>query len=454
MKIVMCTKEAAGKRAEASRAALSFGFVDEQEEFLSHGVVLCTQEQYEDYLMHYRRGGEKKGVRRWQNEDGSLTPEGYKHYADMYGWGKKLKKAEKLQDKADKAADKADKASRKADDDYVKAHNANQKNERRGTDRSQEKADAANDKAELSKENAEFKSVKARQAQRKASDYADKLQRKEDKMSKYIDENGDLNEKALNKYTYATGVLGERKMSLVGRLKFGNEYADKFNQKSKDDAAKRAADWKANKLINDEEALSKASNKAIDDVLNGKASKEDEQSKRADTMRELDAVHNEVMSDFDNRSDADKKKLGDRVLKSLDDSSKMGLGDGTDKANWGGLQEWLVNRISEKSGSINAGEYKRGTNAERAEAKAHSAYKQLSDREDQIAKGHGLSRNSSNEKERKRLEALLKNDSIWKKLDSEFDRADDDVAGAILKDIGFSDTPANRSLLWAYGWFD
>lgn len=437
MKIVMCSKEAADKRAEASRAALSFGFVDEQEESLSHGIVLCTKEQYEDYLMHYRRGGEKKGVRRWQNEDGSLTPEGYKHYAEMYGLGKKLKKAEKLQDKADRAADKADKASRKADDDYVKAHNANRKNERRGTERSQEKADAANDKYELSKENAELKSVKARQAQRKASDYADKLQRKEDKMSKYVDENGDLNEKALNKYTYATGVLGERKMSLVGRLKFGNEYADKFNQKSKDDAAKRAADWKA--------------------------SREADQEKRASTMKELDTVHNEVMSDFDNRSDADKKKLGDRVLKSLDDASKAGLGDGTDKTNWGGLNGWLVNRIEEKSGSINAGEYKRNTNAYKANEIVNKFYDEELPKQDrrteEIKKEINYTNyaGKSNKKyfaEQKRLKAALEKDSVWKEIEDKLDKVNDDLAGAILKDIGFSDTPANRSLLWAYGWWD
>ena len=45
-----------------------------------------------DYLMHYRVGGEKKGVRRWQNKDGSYTSEGYQHYADMYGWGEKKDK--------------------------------------------------------------------------------------------------------------------------------------------------------------------------------------------------------------------------------------------------------------------------------------------------------------------------------------------------------------------------
>ena len=43
------------------------------------------------YLMHHRVGGEKKGVRRWQNKDGSYTPEGYLHYKEMYGWGDRQK---------------------------------------------------------------------------------------------------------------------------------------------------------------------------------------------------------------------------------------------------------------------------------------------------------------------------------------------------------------------------
>lgn len=43
------------------------------------------------FLMHYRVGGEKKGVRRWQNKDGSFTPEGYQHYKEMYGWGDRIK---------------------------------------------------------------------------------------------------------------------------------------------------------------------------------------------------------------------------------------------------------------------------------------------------------------------------------------------------------------------------
>lgn len=36
--------------------------------------------KYPSYLIHYGIPGQKWGVRRWQNDDGSLTPEGYEHY--------------------------------------------------------------------------------------------------------------------------------------------------------------------------------------------------------------------------------------------------------------------------------------------------------------------------------------------------------------------------------------
>ena len=37
-------------------------------------------ESQNDYLMHYRTKGSKNGIRRYQNEDGSLTAEGRDHY--------------------------------------------------------------------------------------------------------------------------------------------------------------------------------------------------------------------------------------------------------------------------------------------------------------------------------------------------------------------------------------
>ena len=42
---------------------------------------------YYDYLAHHGVKGQKWGVRKWQNQDGSLTPAGAKHYG--YGNGRK-----------------------------------------------------------------------------------------------------------------------------------------------------------------------------------------------------------------------------------------------------------------------------------------------------------------------------------------------------------------------------
>ena len=55
-------------------------------------IILCSVDQPSKYLAHYRTKGSKNGVRRWQNKDGSYTTEGYQHYAEMYGWGKRKKK--------------------------------------------------------------------------------------------------------------------------------------------------------------------------------------------------------------------------------------------------------------------------------------------------------------------------------------------------------------------------
>lgn len=54
--------------------------------------------EYPTYLIHYGVPGQKWGYRRWQYEDGSLTPEGYEHYglknlkkaktANLDKWGK------------------------------------------------------------------------------------------------------------------------------------------------------------------------------------------------------------------------------------------------------------------------------------------------------------------------------------------------------------------------------
>lgn len=48
--------------------------------FKKNNAAQSSLDDGSEYLEHYRTVGSKNGVRRYQNEDGSLTPEGYRHY--------------------------------------------------------------------------------------------------------------------------------------------------------------------------------------------------------------------------------------------------------------------------------------------------------------------------------------------------------------------------------------
>lgn len=56
--------------------------------------------QYDDYLMHHGIKNQKWGIRRFQNEDGSLTPEGMKRYGRSEYYDKKISKADAKSRKA------------------------------------------------------------------------------------------------------------------------------------------------------------------------------------------------------------------------------------------------------------------------------------------------------------------------------------------------------------------
>lgn len=72
-----------------------------------------------DYLMHFGVLGQQKGLRRWQNKDGSLTPEGYIHYG--YGLPDKEKtyeRAEAHYRDSDDQPKQDDKKKPSGDDNY------------------------------------------------------------------------------------------------------------------------------------------------------------------------------------------------------------------------------------------------------------------------------------------------------------------------------------------------
>ena len=61
--------------------------------------------------------------------------------------------------------------------------------------------------------------------------------------AKYVDSKGKLNEAGKIKYTYSNGFV--QKMSVAGRIRFGNKFADKFNSEQKKKYAYRETDkWK------------------------------------------------------------------------------------------------------------------------------------------------------------------------------------------------------------------
>ena len=61
--------------------------------------------EYPSYLIHYGIQGQKWGIRRFQNEDGTLTPEGIRRYSDLLD---KSEKSDRYKKKLSKFEDKTD----------------------------------------------------------------------------------------------------------------------------------------------------------------------------------------------------------------------------------------------------------------------------------------------------------------------------------------------------------
>ena len=76
-------------------------------------LILCSVQDAENYLRHFRTKGSKNGIRRWQNEDGSLTPEGRIHYGVGEGRKKRSDLATETENDTSKRQRKMERLGRK-----------------------------------------------------------------------------------------------------------------------------------------------------------------------------------------------------------------------------------------------------------------------------------------------------------------------------------------------------
>lgn len=357
---------------------------EDESQALAHGLMMCTEEEAH-YLMHFGIPGQKKGQRRYQDESGRLTPEGYRHYAEMYGWNKRLAKAEKLQNKADRDAEKSRNAKLKYDRAVVKnSHKSTAKSEGRVAE---------------SKRNADEAQARANLSQDKASRYADKLERKEDREAKYRNEDGTLNEKGLEKYTYATDKPGERKMNLLGKLKFGTDYANKFDTDNKT---------------------------KLDDEVAQKIRKSDQEA------QEWQESYENAAEDYES------------VMKSGNDSQKEEFL----KEAWQGGQtspqfEVLVVSMQEKSGDLMSGYSQTEANSQAVKEwnTAEAEYKAIKERlSDQAKREYPMNYSKRMERQSKLFENNTEYKAAREKINTTFER----YCATVLKDMGL---PVNENTM-------
>ena len=385
MNIVLCSRE------DESRA-------------LSHGLVLCTPEEAEKYLMHYRTEGSKNGQRLYQYKDGSLTPLGRIHYGVGQS-NRSSRKAEKYAQKAQKAQAKYEKATNKAirAQDRAVRKNLGVRDDQKSKDRLAEailKQEKAKSKMEEYRNKAEIYNSRAKQ-------------KEEERQRKLESDTKGLDSDSANKLREAVS--------------------------SKIDSGKNA-----DKMFEE---------------MDKRNANIDEHKFRRDVER------------FDKLSYQDKKKVGDEVLRRVHDfdyKSKDGEGwEDSDEANE--LRSWMFKRIDSKSGNWNVGEsVSKGNQA--AMDKMDKAYDQETERIRQVKKEIDYVDKDRNEREHpflsiftseeyynsesKRLKAALKTDKVYQALKEASREAEKDLCGAVLKDIGFSDTPENRSLIFPYVFLD
>ena len=388
MNIILCTRE------EESRE-------------LAHGALICTHD--EAYLMHYRTVGSKNGIRRWQNEDGSLTPAGYIHYGIGQG-NKYTKKVEKYEKKVEKAT--LDTAKKKVASDRAAVKALHLPNDFT-------RANA--NKAALREREASYKENKLKLKVERLKQKAEKQEQKGLERAEK-DKEREKNSETLSDRFQAGYLPPEMRGKSKEEIKaWEQKEIQKFNEMSQEERRLSDLDSKLTKF--------------------DKLSKEDQHKTGQEVMSMLEAFG----QDYD-ELDHDHKKIAD------------------------GLSDWVFSRIDEKSGNWNVGEYHDGTNGAKAYQKLNDEYDKLNQRTDEIKKEIGYRgdqykdsgrygviaqiNDKKREQESARLNKALQSDSFWRELSKASAKAEKDLCGAVLQDMGFPDTPENRSLIFAYVFLD
>lgn len=415
-------------------------------------LYLVTAEFADEYnsLMHYRRGGEVKGVRRWQNEDGSYTPAGYEHYAEMYGWTKR--RAERAGRKAEKYSQKASNAKLALDKQQVKYDKAQLKNDRRGDEKSAGRLSLEEKKLNEKKYNYDMLSAKA-------NAYANKSEkltaRREAKIEKQMQKDKDRDSRGF-KDPFLT--LEEKEHDLVDRL-----FAKMLNRGKEPAQTDMAPDTK----------------KAIDDFvekLQKEAAEEKATEERVDNNRYVEGSkarqenieNKKQMENFDNLGAEDKRKVGDYLAKKmadyrntyesgkeLDDIDADFERDASEeyaKDSW-----WLAQKIDQVAGNENVGEYQPGSNGSKAHDDLMASYDKTYNRQKELISENRLDSrkiNSGDKKERQKLLNVLKSDKLYQALAANDKKNEDALLSAVLKDLGFSDTAETRSMIYWYVFLD
>lgn len=375
MSLVLCTRE------EESRS-------------LVHGILMVTPDQAEEYLMHWRTRGSKNGIRRYQYEDGSLTPLGYIHYGVGQG-NRKAKKAEKAKSKYQDAEIRKNKAQ-------VKYDEAKLRNERKGDERSEQKLARAS--SELDK--ATFK--------------ADKLKLKSNKLTKESEKQEKKGQKQIEKDKAREEREAKRAQEATERAvdKFVEEWNKKYNKQENAEETNKG----------------KELNKAKGEFDN--LSSEDKKKTGDEILSYLDKTRKELIEKYRNKE-----------VKNIENDNSY--------ADYDDLGNWLINRVYDKSGSWNAGYFDPKSNAAKSYPEVEKAYKNVWKREEEIESkvgkyvAKGYDGGKGYDKWRKEN---FESDSAWKDLSKEVAKAEDKLCGSILEDIGFRDTPENRKVIldWAY----